>query len=111
MNNVTENVTTCGWCHTPLDNRGRGRPKKFCKASCRQRAYESRKYGMSAAWERLMEYSDCYLCEQPLDWSDRENIVTDHVIATVHGGVTEPWNLRPVHMRCNARKGSKLFIV
>jgi hypothetical protein len=33
----------CGWCRRPIGQRaGRGRPKKYCKRSCRQRDYESR---------------------------------------------------------------------
>jgi hypothetical protein len=36
-------IRHCGWCRRPVDQQaGRGRPKKFCKQSCRQRDYESR---------------------------------------------------------------------
>lgn len=35
-------IRHCGWCRRPIDQHGgRGRPKKFCKQSCRQRDYES----------------------------------------------------------------------
>ena len=38
-----EESARCGWCRRPIDQTvGRGRPKKFCKQSCRQRDYESR---------------------------------------------------------------------
>ncbi|GAC1533538.1 MAG: hypothetical protein NVS3B12_13100 [Acidimicrobiales bacterium] len=32
----------CTWCRTPIVQAGRGRPRRYCKASCRQRAYEHR---------------------------------------------------------------------
>ena len=33
---------TCQWCNTELPTAGRGRPRKFCSAACKQRAYEQR---------------------------------------------------------------------
>ncbi|MDU0477668.1 hypothetical protein QVA66_00250 [Staphylococcus chromogenes] len=33
---------TCAWCGKPIETTGRGRPKKYCGHSCRQRAYEQR---------------------------------------------------------------------
>ncbi|WP_047241391.1 hypothetical protein [Corynebacterium epidermidicanis] len=33
---------TCAWCGNPIETTGRGRPKKYCSHSCRQRAYEQR---------------------------------------------------------------------
>ncbi|WP_235923053.1 hypothetical protein [Corynebacterium lizhenjunii] len=33
---------TCQWCGKELPAPGRGRPRKFCSASCKQRAYEQR---------------------------------------------------------------------
>lgn len=32
----------CQWCHKEFESSGRGRPRKFCSQSCRQRAYEQR---------------------------------------------------------------------
>lgn len=32
----------CAWCGRELPTGGRGRPRKYCRASCRQRAYEQR---------------------------------------------------------------------
>lgn len=33
----------CGWCHRKLDvPEGPGRPRAYCRQSCRQRAYEAR---------------------------------------------------------------------
>ncbi|MBM0261836.1 hypothetical protein GWO59_003500 [Corynebacterium macginleyi] len=36
------NVGSCQWCGKDIDQGGRGRPRKFCSASCKQRAYEQR---------------------------------------------------------------------
>nr|WP_084481996.1 hypothetical protein [Corynebacterium maris] len=33
---------TCAWCGVEIAQSGRGRPRKFCRASCRQRAYTQR---------------------------------------------------------------------
>ncbi|MGH9079479.1 MAG: hypothetical protein ACRDYE_05265 [Acidimicrobiales bacterium] len=34
----------CEWCHRPLEERtGAGRPRRFCRPSHRQRAFESRR--------------------------------------------------------------------
>lgn len=33
---------SCLWCGKPIVNQGRGRPKKYCSSSCKQRAYEKR---------------------------------------------------------------------
>ncbi|WJY89721.1 hypothetical protein CCONF_05935 [Corynebacterium confusum] len=33
---------TCQWCNKEMDQNGRGRPRKFCSAACKQRAYEQR---------------------------------------------------------------------
>ncbi|MGX1737590.1 hypothetical protein ACWIB8_00250 [Corynebacterium flavescens] len=33
---------SCQWCGKELPPNGRGRPRKFCSASCKQRAYEQR---------------------------------------------------------------------
>lgn len=88
---------------------GRGRPKRFCKQGCRQRAYESRLYGMESVWNKMFHIVDCYICGNELNWSDRSSIVLDHMLATVHGGETNPINLRPVHLLCNTRKGYKFL--
>lgn len=38
----------CAWCGEEMPGQQRGRPRKFCSRSCRQRAYEQRA-GQSAA--------------------------------------------------------------
>ncbi|WKD61159.1 hypothetical protein CCICO_05655 [Corynebacterium ciconiae DSM 44920] len=38
---------TCQWCGKEFAASGRGRPKKYCSASCRQRAYEHRQLAES----------------------------------------------------------------
>jgi hypothetical protein len=32
----------CAWCSRPVEQTGRGRPRRFCRQSCRQRDYEAR---------------------------------------------------------------------
>jgi hypothetical protein len=32
----------CRWCRRPVEQSGRGRPRLYCKRSCRQRDFESR---------------------------------------------------------------------
>ncbi|BAC18414.1 hypothetical protein [Corynebacterium efficiens] len=38
----TQQVPTCSWCGKDIAPSGRGRPRKYCKQACRQRAYEQR---------------------------------------------------------------------
>ncbi|GAC1589729.1 MAG: hypothetical protein NVS3B21_06590 [Acidimicrobiales bacterium] len=46
------------WCRTPLLQAGRGRPRRYCKASCRQRAYEHRcVIKAAAAVERWLDWT------------------------------------------------------
>lgn len=40
---VDVNRATCAWCGREMPQGGRGRPRKFCRPSCRQRAYEQRR--------------------------------------------------------------------
>ncbi len=36
-------IVPCEWCRRPVTpTEGRGRPRRFCKRSCRQRDYEAR---------------------------------------------------------------------
>lgn len=36
-------MVVCGWCRRPVaPTEGRGRPRRFCKRSCRQRDFEAR---------------------------------------------------------------------
>jgi len=39
---VMKIVTKCGWCRKQFTPKRRGRPRVYCSASCRQRAYERR---------------------------------------------------------------------
>ena len=37
-----ERLVACRWCRRPIDQSGVGRPRVFCKRSCRQREFEAR---------------------------------------------------------------------
>ncbi|GAC1354268.1 MAG: hypothetical protein NVSMB4_15830 [Acidimicrobiales bacterium] len=56
--------SACKWCHTPLVQAGRGRPRRYCKASCRQRAYEHRcVIKAAAAVEKWLDWTKWRLAE------------------------------------------------
>lgn len=38
----TRRAQTCAWCGRPVDDTGMGRRRRYCRQSCRQRAYEQR---------------------------------------------------------------------
>ena len=44
---VGEAPAVCRWCRRPLAQLGRGRPREFCKRSCRQREFEQRRLAAS----------------------------------------------------------------
>jgi hypothetical protein len=43
MDTEREDVTTCRWCKTEFRQTGVGRPRIYCRRSCRQRDYEDRR--------------------------------------------------------------------
>ena len=39
-----DEISACAWCGKPIDqNEGAGRPRRYCRRSCRQRDFEARK--------------------------------------------------------------------
>lgn len=104
---------SCLWCGSPLREQKSGQRRKFCKASCRQRAYEDRIHHNRDLRDRLRaQHADCYLCGDPLPWeSAPDSVCLDHRIATVWGGVTNEINVKPVHVLCNLAKGARLIAV
>lgn len=36
-------TATCAWCGREFETSNRGRPRKYCRPACRQRAYEQRR--------------------------------------------------------------------
>jgi hypothetical protein len=54
----------CQWCHRPLPAQdGPGRPRRFCRQSCRQRDYEAR----CRAVERGLDESEIIVTRARLD--------------------------------------------
>src|SRR5690625_4399112 len=45
--------TACAWCGTELTDTGKGRPRRYCSRSCRQREYELR--SAQARYDRDLE--------------------------------------------------------
>ncbi|WP_431777004.1 hypothetical protein [Streptomyces cucumeris] len=37
-----DGASPCAWCGRPVRQSGTGRPREYCRRSCRQRAYEER---------------------------------------------------------------------
>ncbi|MGY1773512.1 HNH endonuclease [Blastococcus sp. SYSU D00813] len=65
---------------------------------------------VKALWER--DGGLCGICDEPIElelrWPDPMCLTVDHVIALADGGLHEPANAQPAHMRCNARKGARV---
>lgn len=78
----------CGWCRRPLtEPTGLGRPAAYCRRSCRQRAYESRKQAAAlglgehelivtrTSLERLLD--QIYVLQASIEDVDRDLAETD----------------------------------
>ncbi|MHB8463402.1 MAG: hypothetical protein ACYDH6_14795 [Acidimicrobiales bacterium] len=65
----------CGWCHRPLGQPRFGRRRKYCKHSCRQRAYEQRKLNRAVDWiafgERRLDQSRVQFAHLTDTWVDQ----------------------------------------
>lgn len=102
---------SCMHCDKEVVSPKMGRKRKYCSRSCRQRAYEDRKTNMPELHSALSHVTHCYLCAKELDWNDRTNVVFDHAIPTVRGGLTNLDNLKPTHRTCNLKKSDKVVDV
>jgi hypothetical protein len=62
-------VTECEYCRRPFEQAAGavGRPKKYCRRSCRQRAYETRRHEGDLAW------GDARLVRQARDLAELED--------------------------------------
>lgn len=40
---ATTEPARCAWCGRPFRRAGTGRPRRYCRRSCRQRSYEARR--------------------------------------------------------------------
>ena len=89
------------------DAGGPGRPPKFCRRVCRQRAYEARRriivrdIAERDAWT-------CHLCGQPVPPEARAPDplagTVDHVLPLRRGGGDDADNVRLAHLACNSLK-------
>ena len=67
----------CTYCHRPMEAAsGVGRPRRYCRRSCRQRAFERRRRDRELAWgeDRVLE-----LVHRHEQLSDRVAMVEDVV--------------------------------
>jgi hypothetical protein len=65
----------CTYCHRPMETvPGVGRPRRYCRRSCRQRAFERRRRDRELAWgeDRVVE-----LLQRHEELSDRVAMVED----------------------------------
>jgi len=65
----------CTYCHRPMEAApGVGRPRRYCRRSCRQRAFERRRRDRELAWgeDRVIE-----LVQRHEELSDRVAMVED----------------------------------
>ncbi len=90
----------CPRCQVAAD-----RQRTACRGTTTARGYDA-EYKHNAATVRQYARdhdSPCALCGQPLDPT---RISVDHIVALADGGSSDLENLRPVHPRCNSRRGA-----
>jgi 5-methylcytosine-specific restriction endonuclease McrA len=112
---MDEQVTReCGWCGTDFSVPARqvGRPRRFCKRSCRQRSYESAQVRVTL--KSVLELVDrvgsqCYICGVGLTVG--VDLELDHVVPLSQGGPDSLSNVRPCCRRCNLEKGASIKFV
>lgn len=99
----------CVWCGTSLPERsGPGRPRMYCSASHRMRAYEARR--RLTLLDVLNRYGDtCHLCRTSVDLDAVPPhplaATIDQVLPLSKGGGDDLLNVRPAHFACNRKKG------
>lgn len=71
-NNV--NATKCEWCGKPFKPNSRGRPRKYCSNTCKNKAYREREKQKSLNIEEdmLLKYTQYMLEDNDLFWEDPE---------------------------------------
>lgn len=103
---------TCKRCNKQLlPAAATGRPRIYCSNTCKQTAYDGRKWGYNRE-EIVAEHGDvCYLCQSVVNLAGRgpQAPCVDHVLPLAAGGNNHIENLRIVHLVCNLRKGDRLF--
>lgn len=89
-----------------------GRPRIYCPDTpCRARHHQKRKFGYDLIGVRDTHGNTCYLCGEVVNLEGRGTAAPciDHVLPVIAGGTNHIDNLRLVHLRCNLRKGDRLF--
>lgn len=88
LREVEERTCYCEHCGRPFEpTPGPGRPRKYCRRSCRQRAHELRRHDEAARWP-IERYQDvaARLAERE-DVLDRLDGVVDELRRDVEDGV------------------------
>ena len=101
----------CEWCGNEMEPKTQpgGYSKKYCRKSCKQRAYEARKYGAYNAIREALEKfpRSCPECGEPLDpsiMSGSYACTADHTIPVSKGGAHHLENILIIHKGCNSSK-------
>jgi hypothetical protein len=76
----------CGWCGRGFEpSTGRGRPRRYCKRSCRQRDYEARR----RAAERGLDEDELILTRAELDELRDRLFVLSETVRDVETDLTD----------------------
>ena len=100
----------CANCGAPFEQQtGPGRPRKYCKRSCRQRRYEHARRSLPVGWKTdfLKAHGwKCYLCDNPLS---EDTMTVDHIRPLSKGGPDVFENMAPACIGCNLDKAARLI--
>lgn len=86
-----------------------GRPRLYCKRTCRQAKYEDARRSLPVGWKSdFLEAhgSKCYLCDNPLT---ERTMTVDHVRPLSRGGSDTLANMAPACVPCNTQKAARLI--
>lgn len=82
---------TCDWCGTQISVRktGKGRPRRYCDRSCRQRAYEVRT--AQARLERDQEAGKARRDDQPVEKLIERTVYRTRLLPPAQPPARDPW--------------------